>query len=111
MAVQLANMSRPNSGGQLFQSTLANGDTSALMDLGDHRFEMAWQATGTFGAGGSVQLEVSVDGTNFVIKGSALTAAGLAEATSGARWARFNCTAGDGTTAIVVSLYVISQQG
>lgn len=60
------------------------------------------QVTGTFGAGGSVRLEGSNDGTNyFALSPTALTAAGLFAAMGAAERPKFirpSVTAGDGTT-------------
>ncbi|HLJ39488.1 MAG TPA: hypothetical protein VKT54_13870 [Steroidobacteraceae bacterium] len=70
----------------------------------------SFQASGTFGSGGSVQIEGSNDGVNFYkLSPAALTAPG-AFASLGAqeqpRYLRPNCTAGDGTTAITVSAFL-----
>lgn len=66
----------------------------------------SFQATGTFGAGGSIRMEGSNDGTNwFALSPTALTAAGIFAALGAAEHPRFirpNVTAGDGTTAITV---------
>lgn len=63
-------------------------------------------ATGTFGSGGSVQLEGSNDGVNwFKLSPAALTAAGSFAAlgvTEVPKYIRPNVTAGDGTTSITV---------
>jgi hypothetical protein len=69
-------------------------------------------ATGTFGAGGSIRLEGSNDGTNwFALSPTALTAAGIFAALGAAEHPRFirpNVTAGDGTTAITVVAFFAS---
>lgn len=66
----------------------------------------SFAATGTFGAGGSVRLEGSEDGTNwFALSPTALTAAGLFAplgALEHPKYIRPSVTAGDGTTAITV---------
>lgn len=66
-----------------------------------------FQATGTFGSGGSVQLEGSNDGVTWVkLSPAALTGAGAFAPLGAAekpRYLRPNVTAGDGTTAIVVT--------
>lgn len=66
-----------------------------------------FQVTGTFGAGGSVQIEGSNDGTNWVkLSPAALTAAGLVAAlgvNEHPKFLRCNVTAGDGTTALTVT--------
>lgn len=70
-------------------------------------FSAYFQVTGTFGAGGSVQIEGSNDGVNWIILPGvvALVAAGFfAPPTAGVRpkFVRCNVTAGDGTTALTV---------
>jgi len=70
------------------------------------------QISGTFGAGGSISLEGSNDGTNYVVltdpQGNALTKTAEAiEAISElTRFVRPRVTAGDGTTSLTVSLLV-----
>jgi len=68
-------------------------------------------ATGTFGTGGSIRMEGSNDGTNWVpLTATALTAAGefvLAPAEH-PKFIRPNVTAGDGTTAITVTGFFAS---
>lgn len=69
-------------------------------------FTAFFQVTGTFGAAGSVQIEGSNDGVNWIILGAALTAAGFfAGLGVGVRpkFIRPNVTAGDGTTALTVT--------
>lgn len=62
--------------------------------------------TGTFGAGGSVRLEGSNDGTNwFALSSTALTAAGSFAPLGAAEHPKFirpSVTAGDGTTSLTV---------
>ena len=61
---------------------------------------------GTFGAGGSVQMEGSNDGTNwFILSAAARTSTGPFAplgATEHPKFIRPNVTAGDGTTALTV---------
>lgn len=70
------------------------------------------QVTGTFGVGGSVQIEGSNDGTNWSIltdpQGNNLTfTSSKIEAVSElTRYIRPNVTAGDGSTSLTVSLLV-----
>lgn len=96
--------------GVRFQWTLANGDTGEpvyLPEFGDR----SWQVEGTFGSGGSVRPEGSNDGTNYraltdpTQTAIAQTAAGLKQILESTLMVRPNCTAGDGTTAIVVTLF------
>lgn len=83
---------------------MANGDVGQGWRLAP--FLSAWfTATGTWGAGGSVQLEGSNDGTNwFKLSPAALTAAGSFALAVNEHpvFIRPNVTAGDGTTAITV---------
>lgn len=70
-------------------------------------WDTAWfVVTGTFGVGGSVQIEGSNDGTNwFKLSAAAVTSAGIVAplgATERPKFIRPNVTAGDGTTAITV---------
>lgn len=81
-------------------------------------FEASWyndrsvQVNGTFGSGGSVTLQGSNDGTNWVTltdpAGSALTftSAGLKAILPLPRYIRPNVTAGDGTTSLNVILFM-----
>jgi urease gamma subunit len=68
------------------------------------------QFTGTFGSGGSIQLEGSNDGTTWAIlndlQGTTIvkTAAGLEGVAELTRYVRPRVTAGDGTTALVATL-------
>lgn len=97
---------------------LANGDTGTPISL-PQKADMSFQAVGTFGAGGSVAIEVSNDGTNYsAAKDSngtliALTAAApIARLTGPWLWVRPHATAGDGTTALVVNgLFRTTRQG
>lgn len=71
--------------------------------------EAFFQVTGTFGAAGSVQIEGSNDGVNYVkLSPAALTAAGLFAGfgvTERPKFVRPNVTAGDGTTALTVTAF------
>jgi len=87
-------------------NTLANGDTGAPQSNGT--LPIKWfKARGTFGVGGSVQLEGSDDAVNWnVLKDPqgatiVLTAAGSRSVNENPKFTRPNVTAGDGTTAIV----------
>lgn len=72
--------------------------------------------TGTFGAGGTVVLQGSNDGTNYFTlnnaQGTALsfTAAGLKQAVELPLWVRPFVSAGDGTTSITAILVARRQQ-
>lgn len=93
------------------QWSLANGDTGAPVgsDMAAYS-DRSVQINGTFGAGGSVTIEGSNDGTNWfplsAPGGTALTftTATLKQVLEGTLMIRPNCTAGDGTTALVVTM-------
>lgn len=79
---------------------LLNGDQG---DAGGGPYLTAsFSVTGTFGAGGSIRLEGSNDGTNWAaLSPTALTAAGIFGALGAAEHPKFirpSVTAGDGTT-------------
>lgn len=67
----------------------------------------SFQASGTFGSGGSVKLEGSNDGSTWAdLSSAARTTAGFFAALGAGEHPRFirpNVTAGDGTTAITVT--------
>lgn len=85
-----------------------SGDPLVLHDYADRSVEIE----GTIGAGGSVQIEGSNDGTNYrVLHDTGLnnlvfTSTGkLSAVLEATLYIRPNVTAGDGTTAITVTLY------
>jgi len=84
-------------------STMLNGDTGDIYTNSSNRFATV-QVSGTFGAGGTIVLEGSLDGTAWTTlldsTGSAisLTAAGFLTVRDIALYYRPNVTAGDGTT-------------
>ncbi len=89
---------------------LANGDSGAPyegVDFADRCLTIA----GTFGAGGSVNIEGSNDGTNYFVltdpqgNNFTKTAAALETIEENPRFLRPRVTAGDGSTAIVVVLW------
>ncbi len=89
--------------------TTTNANGSALLatrDSGDNTV----QVTGTFGVGGTIVLQGSVDGTNWYtlnnLAGSAVsfTAAGLSGVAEAPPYIRPFITGGDGTTSLTVVL-------
>lgn len=88
---------------------LANGDTGAPVEL-TQLSDRSVQVLGTFGTGGSVTLQGSLDGSNWVAltdpQGNAITktAAGLEAISEVVRYIRPSVTAGDGTTSLTVIL-------
>ena len=90
---------------------LANGDSGDMIgpDLALWS-DRSLQVGGTFGAGGNVNWEGSNDGVNFFTLSSpqgttlAFTSGALRQVLEGALYMRPRVTAGDGTTAIAVTL-------
>lgn len=89
---------------------LANGDdgsTATFVGAGDRTV----QVTGTFGVGGTVILEGSLDGTTWfglrdpTSTAISFTAAGLKAILEAVPYIRPRVTAGDGTTSITVKIY------
>lgn len=113
MAVQPANARFVENGLLVVgPAAMANGDTSSPVDCGVRDANISWTAKGTFGVGGSVQLEESNDPTTgFAIVGTASTAAGTKSGVAAGRYLRFNVTAGDGTTALTPVLTVHPARG
>lgn len=90
-------------------SGLLNGDDGAPITYVDYPDRTA-QVTGTFGAGGNLRIEGSVDGTNYAAltdpQGNDIniTAAKLELVTEIVKQIRPRVTAGDGTTSLVCSM-------
>lgn len=90
-------------------AALANGDVGAPLDTGDFA-DRTVQVLGTFGSGGQVTIQGSLDGSNWFTlsnpTGNALvfTSAGGKGVLEMVRYLRPNITAGDGTTSITVLL-------
>lgn len=88
---------------------LANGDDGSPIELANFA-DRSVQVVGTFGAGGSVRIEGSLDGTNYApltdLQGNDLniTAAKIEAITEVVRWIRPRVTAGDGTTSLTVTM-------
>ena len=93
---------------------LANGNTGNSVSPARWA-DKTVQVSGTFGAGGSVTIEGSNDGTVWAAchdpQGNALTftTAGLELCAENPRFMRPNVTAGDGTTALDVD--IVGRQG
>jgi hypothetical protein len=88
---------------------LLNGDSGAPYGMSGFADRSA-QIVGTFGTGGTVLIEGSNDGTNYVTLNDpqgvalSLTAAGLKEIAQIVKFIRPRVSAGDGTTSITVTL-------
>lgn len=94
---------------------LANGDTGTPVLLPGYA-DKSIQVTGTFGAGGSATLEGSNDGVNYFTLTDptgtviAITSAGGKAITESTQFIRPHATAGDGTTALVITVFCRSTQ-
>ena len=95
---------------QMTWPTMANGDTGNILNASNLP-DKTVSITGTFGSGGSVSIEGdNVDGTQGIVlkdaNGNALTftAKGVAPLGPSPLFIRPHVTAGDGTTAIDVSI-------
>lgn len=90
---------------------LLNGDDGAPIQLGAYS-DRSVQFTGTFGVGGTIVLEGSNDGTNYVVltdpqgNGISKTSASIEAVSEPSRYVRPRVTAGDGTTALQCHLFL-----
>lgn len=93
-------------------ASLANGEAGSPISLPRYP-DKTFQISGTFGAGGSVNIEGSNDGSNWNIladiNGNALTrtASGVDTISDNPFYIRANCTAGDGTTNLKVTILCV----
>ena len=101
----------PNESAVVTWSGLLNGDDGAAFQYGAFT-DRSIQFIGTFGAGGTIVLEGSNDGTNWVtltdpqanlISKSSASIEAISEAT---RYVRPRVTAGDGTTNLTALLFI-----
>lgn len=110
--ISLTNPYGENEGVEVYQWT---GLTNATSDSGSPVALAAFtdrsvQVTGTFGTGGSVRIEGTIDGTNYSTltdpQGNALdiTTAKIETITEAVVSIRPRVTAGDGTTSLVVTM-------
>lgn len=92
-------------------SGLLNSDTGDPYEI-PSASDRSIQFQGTFGTGGTIQIEGSNDGTNYIVltdpQGNAITktAAAIEAITELPRYIRPRVTAGDGTTNLVASLFM-----
>lgn len=110
MATRQGVRSEDSTGVTIVWSGLLNGDDGSPMDLPDCQ-DRSIQFEGTFGTNGSIQLEGSNDGANHRIltdpQGNNIvkTAAALEQVTELTKTVRPRVTGGDGSTALVATLY------
>jgi hypothetical protein len=110
--VQLTRNVEGGFGVTIVWSPIPNGDDGQPWDTQDYP-DVSVQVTGTFGVGGSLRIEGSNEatptnwGTLADPQGTALdfTAAKIEQVLENVRWIRPRVTAGDGTTALVATLY------
>jgi len=87
-------------------------DTFTAVELGRVPYAMMVQATGTFGAGASIALHGSLDGTNYYAlkdrsnTAIAVTAAGVVNVGDAPVYIKPVLTSGDGSTAITVTAVI-----
>lgn len=113
MATKAVTVTKPSKFGQNYQiaawASLANGDDGSPLELPGAN-DRSVQVTGTFGAGGTIVIEGSNDGTNYKtlkdFQGVDLsfTSASLKGIAELVRYIRPRVTAGDGTTALLVTM-------
>jgi type 1 fimbria pilin len=95
---------------------LANGESGAALFLPAFS-DRTVQISGTFGAGGSVTMQGSLDGTNWFTltdpQGNNITktAASLEAISEATPYIRPTITAGDGTTSLTIIVFGISKGG
>lgn len=110
MAVQAATIVYDKDAALVSWAALANGDTGAPVELPAFPIRTV-QILGAFGVGGSVTLEGSNAGTTYTAltdtQGNAVTktAAAIEAVQDFPKYTRPNVTAGDGTTALLVTMY------
>lgn len=110
-AVTITDVSEKGDGSclKIAWASMANGDTGAAVRYPKHN-DKSIQVTGTFGTGGSVAVEGSNDETNFAALRSpdsstiAITSAGVRAVLENTVQVRPHVTAGDGTTALIVTM-------
>lgn len=92
---------------------ILNGDSGLPVSIQQGFWKLSIQAAGTFGAAGSVALEGSNDGVNYsAIKDVNNTTVAMTDTSMWrvevvSKFLRPRATAGDGTTALVISLHAV----
>lgn len=110
MAVRSVDVDQMLQANLVTWSGLLNLDTGEAYEAAEFA-DRAAQVTGTFGVGGTVSIEGSNDGTNWAIladpQGTPLTftATKIEQLLESPRYIRPNVTAGDGSTALVVTVF------
>lgn len=112
MAVRQGSHINDADGRVLYSWTgLLNGDTGTVVAMQERVNFLSAQTVGTFGAGGSVSLQGSSDGTNWATMDDvsntpiAMTASTkIWRIANPPKFLRPNVTAGDGTTSLTVNI-------
>lgn len=111
MATRTAVRTEPSMFSALFTwSGLLNGDDGNAVQM-DEYGDRTFQVTGTFGTGGTIVMQGSNDGTNWVSltdpQGNAIskTAAAMEALLETPRYIRPIVTAGDGSTDLAATVY------
>lgn len=110
IAYSMTAASSGNKDAYIFQwPTVPNGETGTPLPFTKYA-DRSVQVSGTFGAGGTVVVQGSNNGTDYHTltdpQGNALsfTAAGLEQITEVVKFIRPSVTAGDGTTSLTVTI-------
>lgn len=112
MTVKVPVVVRPSDNSIKFTYTLVGTDTGTpIHEQHADYSDRSVQILGTFSTNGSVTIEGSNDGTNYVAltdpQGNAITktAAGFEQIMEAAAYMRPNCTVGDGTVSLTVVVF------
>lgn len=103
---------RENAHSVLWETLTTTNDTGGALDAAGATIKSV-QVTGTFGAGGTVVIQGSNDGTNYVTLNDnqdnplSLTSAGIESIQENTRYVRPFVSAGDGTTDLDVTMVVV----
>jgi hypothetical protein len=108
---RLIDASFPGESALVSWTGLLNGDDGSSLEYGAYT-DRSVQFVGTFGAGGTIVLEGSNDGTTWVTltdpQGNAIskTSASIEAISEATRYVRPRVTAGDGTTNLAAHLFL-----
>lgn len=111
---QIPGSTSPDGASLATWANMLNGDVGVAVSFPTHA-DRSVQVAGTLGAGGTIVIEGSNDGVNYVTlsdpQGVALsvTAAKIKAISEHTVWIRPRVTGGDGTTSLTVSLLVRRQ--
>jgi len=92
-------------------ANMANGDVGQSVDMREY-YDRSIQVAGTFGAGGTVVIEGTIDGDNWNVLSNGigdsltLTSGGIHFVTELVQFIRASVTGGDGSTDITATLFL-----